>query len=638
MEHVMSKSFQPTRLVGAIAIAMGFSPVIFAEDTTNATQLDPIVITASKSAEKASEVPARISVISKEEIEKNPISNLSNILQKDASIYIKQNGGLGQGTNLLIRGTNPNHVLLLKDGARLNTPNTLSPIYPELLDTTNLDRIEILKGPASVQYGTDAIGGVIQMITSTPERNSAFLTGIYGEDNTYKAIIGTDLVSDAGFFAQIRGQSMESDGTHIFNTQPDNLKAAYDQKGYSAKLGYDNKNNLNTSVEISQNKGANNYSDNGGISNTAKREFDNQLVSTRVEYKPTSNITINTRYSNFKDTQEYRESSPYHADTKRNEGDLNVKWQFTQAQNILVGASIDNTEYQDASILNGKQDIDSTGYYLQHQYKTDKISTQLGVRLEDNEKFGTHNVGQGAVRYFVLPSTSIYANIGTAFRAPSLTELYYHSEADYGSFGIYHTYGNTNLKPEESTSYEIGLDHQFTPALTAYLSVYKTDVKNLIASTSSFDAATNTTTSTYENLNKAQFSGGEVGFKWKQDDLFLSTEYAYVKTENKETGLEIAYRPKQTLTLTTGLENTVYGISASLIARSNSNAQNSANPQKVPGYATVDLNAYWNINPNVKVFTNIENVGDSEYKTVYNFGNWYVNGGRQASVGVTFRY
>ncbi|EKU39218.1 MULTISPECIES: TonB-dependent receptor plug domain-containing protein [Acinetobacter] len=638
MEHVMSKSFQPTRLVGAIAIAMGFSPVIFAEDTTNATQLDPIVVTASKSAEKASEVPARISVISKEEIEKNPTSNLSNILQKDASIYVKQNGGLGQGTNLLIRGTNPNHVLLLKDGARLNTPNTLSPIYPELLDTTNLDRIEILKGPASVQYGTDAIGGVIQMITSTPERNSAFVTGIYGEDNTYKAIIGTDLVSDAGFFAQIRGQSMESDGTHIFNTQPDNLKAAYDQKGYSAKLGYDNKNNLNTIVEISQNKGANNYSDNGGISNTAKREFDNQLVSTRVEYKPTSNITINTRYSNFKDTQEYRESSPYHADTKRNEGDLNVKWQFTQAQNILVGASIDNTEYQDASILNGKQDIDSTGYYLQHQYKTDKISTQLGVRLEDNEKFGTHNVGQGAVRYFVLPSTSIYANIGTAFRAPSLTELYYHSEADYGSGGIYHTYGNTNLKPEESTSYEIGLDHQFTPALTAYLSVYKTDVKNLIASSSSFDAATNTTTSTYENLNKARFSGGEAGFKWKQDDLFLSTEYAYVKTENKETGLEIAYRPKQTLTLTTGLENTVYGISASLIARSNSNAQNSANPQKVPGYATVDLNAYWNINPNVKVFTNIENVGDSEYKTVYNFGNWYVNGGRQASVGVTFRY
>ena len=115
-------------------------------------------------------------------------------------------------------------------------------------------------------------------------------------------------------------------------------------------------------------------------------------------------------------------------------------------------------------------------------------------------------------------------------------------------------------------------------------------------------------------------------------------EYVYVETENKAIGLEIAYRPKQTLTLTTGLENSVYGISASLVARAKSNAANVVNPQQVPGYAVIDLNSYWNINPNVKLFTNIQNVGDSKYKTVYNFSNWYVNGGRQASVGVTLRY
>ncbi|MEN8407841.1 TonB-dependent receptor plug domain-containing protein [Acinetobacter seifertii] len=635
MEHVMSKSFQPTRLVGAIAIAMGCSPIIFAEDTTTTTQLDPIVVTASKSAEKASEVPARISVIDEKTIEQNPALNLSDLIQKDASVYIKQNGGLGQGTNLSIRGTNPNHVLLLKDGARLNTPNTLSPIYPEFFDTTDVERIEVLKGPSSVQYGSDAIGGVIQMITATPQKNSAFITGIYGENKTYKAIVGADLVSDEGFYAQIRGQRLESDGTRIFDSQPENMKAAYDQKGYSAKLGYNNKNDLNASVEISQNKGNNNYSENSGVNNAARREFDNQLITTKVEYKATSDLTINARYSNFKDNEEYRESSPYHADTKRNEGDLNIKWQFTPTQNILAGTSIDKTEYKDASILNGKQDIDSAGYYLQHQYKTDKISTQLGVRLEDNEKFGTHTVGQGAIRYFLLPTTSIYANIGTAFRAPSLSELYYFYENPAWN---YYSYGNQNLKPEESFSYEIGADHQFNSHLTGSISAYQTKVKNLITTNSVFNPVTFATVANYENINKAEFTGGEVGLKWKQQDLFLSTEYAYVKTENKESGLEIAYRPKQTLTLTTGLENTVYGISASLIARSSSNAQNSANPQKVPGYATVDLNAYWNINPNVKVFTNIQNVGDVDFKTVYNFGNWYVDGGRQASVGVTFRY
>jgi len=635
MEHVMSKSFQPTRLVGAIAIAMGCSPIIFAEDTTNATQLDPIVVTASKSAEKASEVPARISVIDEKTIEQNPVLNLSDLIQKDASVYIKQNGGLGQGTNLSIRGTNPNHILLLKDGARLNTPNTLSPIYPEFLDTTDVERIEALKGPSSVQYGSDAIGGVIQMITATPQKNSAFITGIYGENKTYKAIVGADLVSDEGFYAQIRGQRLESDGTRIFDSQPENMKAAYDQKGYSAKLGYNNKNDLNASVEISQNKGNNNYSENSGVNNAARREFDNQLITTKVEYKATSDLTINARYSNFKDNEEYRESSPYHADTKRNEGDLNIKWQFTPTQNILAGTSIDKTEYKDASILNGKQNIDSAGYYLQHQYKTDKISTQLGVRLEDNEKFGTHTVGQGAIRYFLLPTTSIYANIGTAFRAPSLSELYYFYENPAWN---YYSYGNQNLKPEESFSYEIGADHQFNSHLSGSISAYQTKVKNLITTNTVFNPVTFATVANYENINKAEFTGGEVGLKWKQQDLFLSTEYAYVKTENKESGLEIAYRPKQTLTLTTGLENTVYGISTSLIARSSSNAQNSANPQKVPGYATVDLNAYWNINPNVKLFTNIQNVGDVDYKTVYNFGNWYVDGGRQASVGVTFRY
>lgn len=96
MEHVMSKSFQPTRLVGAIAIAMGCSPVIFAEDATNATQLDPIVITASKSAEKASEVPARISVIDEKTIEQNPIADLPSLLRKEAGLTIHQTGGYGQ--------------------------------------------------------------------------------------------------------------------------------------------------------------------------------------------------------------------------------------------------------------------------------------------------------------------------------------------------------------------------------------------------------------------------------------------------------------------------------------------------------------------------------------------------------------
>ncbi|WP_151708595.1 TonB-dependent receptor plug domain-containing protein [Acinetobacter brisouii] len=644
MEQKAMSIFKPTALVGAIALITGFSVTTHAadqqatNDEQNATSLDTIVVTASRTPEKVKNVPARIDVIDQKTIEQNPTLNVSDLLQKDASVYIKQNGGIGQGTILSLRGTYPSQTLLLKDGANLNTPNTLSPSYPELLDTSDLERIEILKGPSSVQYGTDAIGGVIQLISKTPEKTGTSITSVYGENNTYKVIANQNLVFDSGFYAQIRGQRMETDGTRILDTQSEGKKAGYDQKGYSTKLGYDNKDNLKTSIEVSQNQGTNDYTADYGSTNAAKRNFENRLINANAEIKIASNVTVAARYSHFTDQEHYLESSFSAYDTSRDQADLNAKWQFTDNQNILVGASTDHQQYKDAYITNGKQEVDSTGYYFQHQYKTEKLNTQVGVRVEDNEKFGTHTVGQAAARYYILPSTSIYANVGTAFRAPALSELYYYSYYnDTSRNRIYYTNGNQNLKPEESISYEFGLDHQFTDNLSGSLSLYKTNVKNLI-DLSTTSPITGTYISSYENVNKANFKGGEFGLKWKQDDLFVSSQYAYVKTENKSNGLEIAYRPKETLTLTTGLENSVYGVSASLVARSHSNASNSANAVQVPGYATVDLNAYWNATQNVKLFTNIQNVGDVQYKAVYNYGSWYINGGRLATVGVTLNF
>ena len=612
----MSKSFQPTRLVGAIAIAMGFSPVIFAEDTTNTTQLDPIVVTASKSAEKASEVPARISVIDEKTIGQNPLLNVSDIIQRDPSVYIKQSGGLGQISEISLRGTKSVHTLVLKDGARLNSQNELGPLYPAFLDTTDVQQIEILKGPASVQYGSDAIGGVVQLISKKPEKTGAELTGIYGENNTYKAIVNANLVTDQGFYAQIGGQRLESDGTRIFESQPENEKAGYDQKGYHAKIGFFQENLIDASASISENKGTNVFS-NDYITNTAQRQFENRVINTKVAYNIFPDLIINAHYANVQDKQNVPAYGSYY-NTENNESDLNLKWKFTPNQNILVGATYNDANYKSNTILNSDKSVNSTGYYLQHQLKNDLFDTQVGVRLEDNQRFGTHTVGQGAIRYHFLPNASVYANIGSAFRAPTLNELY----SQWG--------GNENLAPEESTSYEMGINYDLTSNVSTNFSAYHTKIKDLIA----YNAGTNT------NIAKANFTGGEAGIKWHQDDLFLSTEYAYVKTENEKDNTEIAYRPRQTITVSTGLENAIYGISASLIARSKSYAD-SANSMRVQGYATVDLNAYWNIIPNVKVFTNIQNVGDVQYREVLNTypsNDWYVNTGRQASVGVTFRY
>ncbi|MDQ8953585.1 TonB-dependent receptor [Acinetobacter rudis] len=614
----MSSIFQYSTLVSAITLAMCATSTTFAaNDQQERVVLPTLVVTASKSAEEIEKVPARMNVIDQQEISQNPAINLSDLLQKEASIFIKQNGGLGQTSELSLRGTKSVHTLLLKDGARINSQNDLAPVYTGFLDTTDIQQIEILKGPASVQYGSDAVGGVIQLISKKPEKTSASLTGIYGENQTYKVIANADLVADNGLYAQIGGQRLESDGTRIFESQSTSDKASFDQKGFNAKVGYFKENKIDSSLAISQNKGTNIFS-NDYIRNTAPRQFENQLINAKIAYILNSDFTINARYSNVKDKQNVPVYAS-HYNTENNEGDINLRWNFTPKQNVLFGVNLLNARYDSNTIQDNKKTIDTTGYYIQHQFKSDRVNTQVGIRLEDNDKFGTHTVGQGAIRYQVLPSTSVYANIGSAFRAPSLNELY----SQWG--------GNTQLKPEESVSYELGLDHYITDNLLTSLSVYRTNLDNLITYTNDIN----------ENIQKANFTGGELALKWKKDDWFVSSEYAYVETENKTTGIEIAYRPKNTFTINAGLENPVYGISATLVSRSHSNASNSTNPIRVPGYATIDLNAYWNINPNIKLFSNIQNIGDVQYREVHNnfpSSDWYVNGGRLASAGVTFKY
>ncbi|MEB3768119.1 TonB-dependent receptor plug domain-containing protein [Acinetobacter sp. MD2] len=617
--------FKPTTLVSTITFAMSVSSVSHAN--LSSTELDPIVVTASKIEEKSSQVPAHITIISKDEIEKNPTLNLSDVLQKDASIYIKQNGGLGQVTDLSLRGGRTGATLLLKNGARLNTQNSFGPVAPEFIDLTDINQIEILKGPASVQYGSDAISGVINLISKTPAKSDINLTGIYGENSTYKSIINANYVDASGFYAQVGGQRLESDGTRILSSQKKNDKAGFDQKGYHAKFGYKN-NALDTSLAIDENQGINNYLDYNAGTNTAKRDFKNQLINWLASYQFNPDVKINVRYSNIKNISESTDTdwnsqlSTSHYNTETNEGDLNAVWKFTAHQNILVGITDSKSKYDASSSPEAVRTINTTGYYLQHQYQNNGFNTQAGIRLEDNDWFGQHTVGQLAARYQLLPLTSVYANIGTAFKAPTLENL-------YGSYGNTF-YSNPNLKPEESTAYEIGLDQKLDYGLSAYISAYSTYVKNMI-SLGKIDGKT-----TYININKATIQGAEVGFKWSHDSLFANAEYAYTKAENKATQLDAAYRPRQTYTLTAGYDDGIYGVNAALISRSKANT--SAANIKISGYATIDLNAFWNVSQNVKIFTNIQNIGDIQNIVVNDYGSEYINGGRQASIGITLHY
>lgn len=625
----MPNLFQPTALVGAIAIAMGFSTSVSAQDNTNVVNasLDTLVVTATRSEEKIKDVPARISIIEPQIVEQSPIAELPHLLMSDASIDMMQYGGYGQAASIFTRGTNSTHTLVLRDGVRLNTGSAGSASLA-FIDTTDIKQIEVLKGPASVLYGTDAIGGVVQLVSKTPEKTGAFVTGEIGEHSTYKSVIGADLAEN-GIYAQIRGQRLESDGTQVTDFKDAQVNAgAYDQKGFSAKFGIE-KEQYAASVDYSENQGTSTYVDGINDANwnliglkNVSQDFKNEIINVKGRVNLSDNFALHARLSQFKDDLEQNDSHDAIYNTTK-EAELYSKWQFSPTQNLLAGVATKNIE---SDVLSGSgyygvdydKEVDSTGYFVQHQYQSEKLHTQLGVRVEDHETFGTHTVGQAAARYQILPATSIYTNIGTAFRAPTNNDLY---ALSWG--------GNPELKPEESVSYEIGLDQQLTNHLTMGLSAYRNEVDDLITYV--------TDPITYEgrlyNVKKANFTGGEFNLDWAKDELFTNLSYAYVQPKDKETDQDLPRRSRQSLTLTSGLQNEVYGISASLSAKSR--PKNST----ISGYATVDVNAFWNVNPNVKLFTNIQNIGDVEYKTTsYGSGYYYVNGGRLATAGVTFRY
>lgn len=617
----MSRILMPSALALAI-FAVSNAQAADVNQTTQSSQALPvIVVTASKTPEAIEKVPARISVIDEKTIQQSPANDLPHLLQQQAALNVVQTGGYGAQTSIFTRGVNSNHTLVLKDGVRLNTGLDGSSSSP-FLDLTDVRKIEVLKGPASVQYGSDAIGGVIQLVSDQPKKQKLFTTVEAGDANTYKAIVGADLVENDAYF-QIRGQRLESDGTPVIDA-PNTKDSSYDQKGYNAKGGINN-DLYAIEAQFSENKGTNEYI--GGV-----QDFFNRLINLKGRYTINDQFTVSARTSQFEDELTQKLSTSYF-NTKRIEGDLNLQWSFTKNQNILIGANSASTDVESLSISPNSKNMDTIGYYLQHQFKTDIYSTQAGIRVEDNEQFGTHTVGQLAGRIQVAPKTSIYANVGSAFKAPTANQLYYKSSYIYDGV-TYSTFGNPNLKPEESISYELGFDHKFTDGLTTYASVYQTKIKNLIDYVSGFPD------STYNNVSKAKLTGGELGLKWQKDAWFASTGYGYVKPKNDITDKELTRRPRQTGTLSFGWDNSIYGANISLIAKSKAKEFDANHP--TPGFVTANLNTYWQVNPNIRLFGNIRNIGDTKYKTAlygtYPSATYYIAAPLMATAGITLSY
>ena len=618
---MMSIHCQPTILVGAISLALGLTTsaltttVLANESTPTTAKLNPLVVTATRSEATIDTIPARINILDQEILERSPMASLPELLKSEVAANVVQLGGYGQQSSIFLRGSNSTHTLVLQDNLRLNSATTGAASLP-YLDTTDIAQVEILKGPASVLYGTDAIGGVVHLISKTPTENRVLSSTEVGEFNTYKAILGADFAQN-GIYTQIRGQRLESDGMPV-KEDAQQQRAAYDQKGYSAKFGTEQK-DYALSFHYSENEGNAQY--NNTTARLNNQDFDYQLLHLKGRVNLSDQVELNARVAQFKDNL-YQNDPNFmggydYVESTTKEAELYTKWQLNASHNLLLGVKAQDVDGNVLSYGAAYQPaLRSNGYFIQHQYDQAALNTQVGLRVEDHDQYGTHTIGQAAVRYQVFPTTSIYANVGSAFRSPSLNEL-------YGSSG------NLDLKPEESLSFEIGADQKLNYGLETGISLYHTTVDHLID-------AVEASQYTFTNLEKATFAGVESYIGWTGEHAYAKASYNYVRAKDDSTGNDLSRRPRHKATLTAGWKEALWGASTQLTA--NSDADNSAyDDVMIPGHLHVDLHAYYQAHPNVKLFTNLNNLLDTRYRTAFGSG-YYINAGRMASVGVNFQY
>ncbi|GAC1372435.1 MAG: TonB-dependent receptor [Aquirhabdus sp.] len=589
-----------------------------------ANDLPVTVVTASRLPEAINIVPASISVITQAQIQQSPARDIPSLLSQDASINVVQTGGLGKQSSIFTRGTNSNHTLVLLDGVSLNTADFGS-AQTENIDLSDIKQIEILKGPAGVQYGAQALGGVVQLVSEKPTKQRFFGTIEAGSNNLSKEIVGTDLVQGDAYL-QLRGQKLDTDGEKIL--QKSDGKSGYDSAGYSAKLGIE-KEEAGFSAQYRANKGTNEFQEcvyNSSFTcvgaHRTSNDFDTAQTNLKGYVKLATDLKINLQLS------EYQQETTYSYGTFKNtnrQADLNSEWKINTNQNLLTGVQFQTTDFKNNDV---NQNLpDNKAFYLQHQWSNTLFNTQAGVRIDDNDQWGNHTTFQLAGNWHIDNVSRLFINVGTGFRAPTAYDLV-KTSFDPVTFTPT-TSVNNGIKPEKSLSTEIGAETTWQQ-FTLRSSIYQNRINDLIQLDSSYNSV---------NIAAARTQGLELGLGWKDSSgLFARADYANMQARDLTDNRNLPRRPRQSLTGSAGWQVANYGVSAEIVAKGESVDSNSAR-SPIPGYITGNLRSYWQATPNVRVFGNIENISNKRNKVAYfSADNAYLSPSLQAKIGVTASY
>lgn len=629
-----------------------FSSQLIAQDSTSFRQLDQVIVTANRLQQKQSSTGKMVTVISQETLQRNAGKNLSEIINYQAGVFINGAGNnLGTNPDVYLRGSGLGNTLILLDGVPMNDPSQINNTFDlNMISLGMVERVEILKGAQSTLWGSDAVAGVINIITKKATNNGQHLSSLlsYGSYQTFRGNIGLNgaigkLSYRLGYdFTNGKGFSTAHDSTVKKDFDKDNFK----QNNWQLALGYQFNNNwsLSTSHQFLKYTGS---TDAGAFQDDKDNVFDNRNTQHHIDlaYAGTK-VQWHLTQSFLKAGRIYTDdSASIGGFTKYARGEYNGNTAITEtfgnfnlSKKLVLVAGL---QYMHQQTSQSYLSISSFGPFetaLGDSAKANNLSWYNSILLNDLAGFdleagfriNQHNIYGNNSTYTINPSYHInkqlkmFVNISSAYKIPSLYQLY--SE-----------YGNKGLSPEKSTNYELGfafLDKKGKSSVR--LAGFKRDIQDLIV----FYTNPINFASQYINRDQQHDFGFELEthfkFSSKTDWVFNAT-YVDGEGENKGVKTKNLYRrPNLVLnTILTWQPTAKLTLMPSLrYIGTRLKGTYDAGPQKMPAYTTVDLYMGYALTKRTKWFVDLRNITNQEYFDVVGYNSKRFN----LMAGLTFGF
>jgi len=551
-----------------------------------AESIDTIIVTATRSSIPTKNATVPVTIIDREQIELSLAKDLSQILRFEAGLDIGRNGGPGQATSLFLRGTESNHTLVLVDGVRIN-PGTIGGAAFQNINPKIIERIEIVKGARSALYGTDAIGGVINIITK--KVNSDFInTSVgFGSYNNKTALF------EMGYNNKITefGVTVNSNKTDGYQIQSDS----------DIKRGYEN---LTSNFYIKRNIQDNeltlrHFRTNGKIEyldfmlSPLDQDFINESLA--IEFNSNSDSQINSKIliSSIKDDIKQNQSTDY-VYSKRNVFDGQVTYN-TEYHNIIAGLYVSDEEASSYAWGSGfNEDTRSNAIFLQDSISEGKHRVFIAARYIDHVTFGNEMLWNAEYGFDINDRIAINGSTGHAYRAPDATDRY-----GYG--------GNIHLLPEISDDIQLNVEYRIDSNTSYRLELFNTKINNLIEYDYYSDKML--------NIGKASMRGMQIGYKLNHEKYSIRADYINQRAKNDIDKNDLLRRPKQSITINIARELNQHRLGLSILA----SEKRKDFGVILPGYAIVNLTGQFTISQNTTINAQIENLLNKKYETAENY-------------------